>query len=94
MHDDTFYVMHTKHGTRYELAENGAVLARSDGPAGWDYSGRWIITGFTTRHNAHHLVTLAAAADGAEVGQGWVHDLDHGTHRMWGGDRLARISRR
>jgi hypothetical protein len=33
---------------------------------------------------------------GANIGQGWVHDLDHGTHRIWGsptGHRFGSLIR-
>lgn len=43
----------------------------------------WRIVGIATRHLSRALVSLAEAADGASIGQGWVHDLDHGTHRTW-----------
>ncbi len=88
--------MTLKDGTRYDLDDNGNVLARSDGPQGWDYSGKWRILGFTTRHHSRHIITLADALAGADVGQGWIHDLDHGSHRMWGsptGRRLASLAK-
>ena len=81
---DPYYKLTLRDGTRYVLAEGGEVLARSNGPRGWNYSGEWIVLGFTTRHNAHRIISLADALAGANIGQGWVHDLDHGTHRMWG----------
>ena len=89
----TAYILRTTQGVTYELAENGAVLARSNGPQGWNYSGRWIILGAATRHNAHRVTSLADIADHGVPGQGWVHDLDHGTHRMWGNERMASLTR-
>lgn len=71
----------------------GHVITDDAGRIAEDHVGRsyvcephegWMIVGFTTRLNAHHVITLAQAAEGADIGQGWVHDLDHGTHRMWG----------
>ena len=88
--------MTLKDRTTYTLARDGAVLARSDGPNGWQYAHGWHIVGFGTRMQSQSLVTLSEAADGADTGQGWVHDLDHGTYRMWSmpsGHRLARIER-
>ena len=87
--------MRTKDGTRYVLDDDGAVLARSDGPRGWDYSGKWKIVGFKKRAHSHATVSLADALDGFDVGQGWVIDWDHGTYRMWAhptGRRLAYLA--
>jgi len=89
------YRMALRDGTVYVLDADGFVLARSDGPAGWDYRRGWRIVGFATRWNAAHVIPLRDAI-GADTGQGWVHDWDHGTHRMWGsptGRRLATLER-
>ena len=43
----------------------------------------WRILGISKRHHSREIIPLAAAASGADIGQGWVHDMDHGTHRMW-----------
>lgn len=88
--------MTLKDGTWYDLDDGGAVLRRSDGPDNWDYSGNWIIVGFKTRHNSTATVSLREALNGADVGQGWIVDKDHGTYRLWGspsGRRLSRIER-
>jgi len=71
-----------KSGARFLVAENGRILYDGDRNMG-PFSEEWRIIGFTTRHNARRLITLQEAADGMPIGQGWVHDLDHGTHRMW-----------
>jgi hypothetical protein len=89
----------TKGRDIYILARDGAVLSRTNGPSGWDYAHGWHIIGFGTRANSRHLVSLDEAADGVDTGQGWVHDLDHGTRRMWAGggepssERLASLTR-
>lgn len=76
-----YYIMWT-HAGAYVLAEDGTILYdqvrhyRS-------YSGQWRIIGISKRHHSHDMVSLEDAANGANIGQGWVHDLDHGTHRMW-----------
>lgn len=85
------YILTTTRGARYELDAHGAVLARSDGPAGWEYSGRWVILGAATRHNAHAIVSVADIARDGIPGQGWIHDLDHGTHRVWGNERMRSL---
>lgn len=90
-HKGTRYVLTTKANVRFELDADGAVLTRTDGPEGFAYSGKWIILGATTRWNARHIVTLAELADGADFGQGWIHDLDHGTHRVWGNPSSRRL---
>ena len=83
-------------GTTYTLTDSGAVVDRTDGPHGWDYSGKWVITGFARRWHSHAVVSLADAVAGADTGYGYVCDLDHGTPRRWGGSsgrRLASITR-
>ncbi len=87
------YQMRLKNYAVYTLADDGTIIARSDGPQGWNYGVGWKILGFGKRVHSNHLVTLSQAANGIDFGQGWVHDLDHGTHRMWGsaGKRLASI---
>lgn len=86
------YTMTLKDGTVYKLAGNGAVISRTDGPKGWDYSGKWIIVGFKRRAHSAHTITLAEAAAGEDIGQGWVVDLDHGTLRLWGSPRLRKVA--
>lgn len=76
-----YYIMWTYAGA-YVLAKDGTILYdqtrnyRSD-------SGQWRVIGISKRHHSHAMVSLEDAANGANIGQGWVHDLDHGTHRMW-----------
>ncbi len=56
----------------------------------------WLILGISTRHNSNCIVSLERAANGESIGQGWIHDLDHGTHRIWGmpkTDRAVRVER-
>jgi hypothetical protein len=86
------YILTLHDRTVYTLARDGAVLARTDGPNGWNYAHRWHITGFGTRPNSGHLVSVEDAANGADIGQGWVHDLDHGTHRMWASPSTQRAA--
>jgi hypothetical protein len=85
--------MTTTRGTRYLLEDDGRVVDRTDGPRGWNYSGKWIILGFKKRHHSAFTFTLAEALAGEDVGQGWITDLDHGTVRLWGGERLRSIRR-
>lgn len=89
------YVIRTTGGETYRTDDAGRITDRTDGPRGFEYSGRWQIIGIGKRHHSRRLITLAAAANGADIGQGWVHDIDHGYHRMWGGGdrRIASVSR-
>lgn len=81
-----------RNGTRYITDDGGAVLSRTDGPAGWDYSGEWIIRGFYRRWNGG-FVSLRSAVNGSDIGHGFVADVDHGYLRVWGGGgrRAARV---
>jgi len=78
-------VMTTTQGARYTLDDEGAVVARSNGPEGFDYSGEWIIVGFLTRHNSRFVIPLERALNGYDIGHGYVVDNDHGTQRVWFG---------
>ncbi|KKN03935.1 hypothetical protein LCGC14_1102800 [marine sediment metagenome] len=87
------------------MCKSGYVLTDEAGQIRTDAVGRyyrrqpgpdWRILGLTTRHHAHQIITLAEAADGAWIGQGWIHDMDHGTHRTWSlprGRRAVRVER-
>lgn len=81
-----------KNGAVYTTDDEGRVLDRTDGPRGWDYSGKWIITGIKRRHHSLDTITLAQAAAGADFGHGVVTDRDHGSHRQWG-DRGRQVRR-
>ncbi len=87
------FMMTLKDGTVYRLAENGAVIARTDGPEKFIYSGNWVITGIGKRHHSKMLVSLSDAAGGVDFGQGWVHDWDHGTYRLWANPTGRRVSK-
>jgi hypothetical protein len=89
------YKITLKNGHVYTCAEDGNVLHRTDvDPGGQGPYRDWRILGFSKRHNSRNLVSLTDAARGTDIGQGWVHDLDHGTHRMWGhpsGNRAVSV---
>lgn len=72
--------------------KSGHIDTDSEGRVIHDACGRdyrckphdgWRITGIATRLNARFSVALKDAANGVKIGQGWVRDLDHGTHRLW-----------
>lgn len=79
------YTIRTTGGQTYWTDDAGYVLARTDGPRGFTYGKGWQIVGASTRHNSRAIIRLADIVAGADFGQGWVHDIDHGTHRVWGG---------
>lgn len=84
------YTMVLKSGAVWKLGDDGRVLYDGDRNMG-PFSEKWRVIGFSTRHNAHRVISLQEAAEGEPIGQGWVHDMDHGTHRLWGhpSDRRA-----
>lgn len=78
------YVLTLRSGARYTLADDGRVLHRSDvDPAGQGPYQDWHVLGFLTRFHSRERVSLADAANGAWIGQGWVMVRDHGTLRTW-----------
>lgn len=90
------YAMTLKDGSTWTLSADGDVLY--DGTRGMTFKadGSWRVIGFTTRHIGRTLISLADAAAGANLGQGWVHDLDHGAHRLWGmpvSQRVVRVTK-
>ncbi len=76
--------------SHYDVDADGNILHDAFRHLHFAPDGQWRILGFTTRHNAHHIITLAEASDGKSIGQGWIHDLDHGTHRMWASPKYHR----
>lgn len=78
----------------YYLDGDGSVIARTNGPRGWNYSRKWKIRGFLRRWNSglHLMVSLREALDGADIGHGFPVDLDHGSTRTWS-ERATRIRR-
>lgn len=78
------FVLHTHNGNAYYVDEHGYMLARSNGPRGWAYGKGWQIVGLAKRWNARMSITLTDAASGVDFGHGYVHDIDHGTRRIWG----------
>ena len=76
-----YYILYCKCGY-FELAQDGTILYDSNRNY-HSTSGHWKVLGFATRYNSSSYVTLQAAANGVPIGQGWVYDIDHGTHRMW-----------
>lgn len=85
------YALTTTRRTLYVLDADGNVLARSDGPRGWRYSGRWTLLGLATRYHSRAITPLATAARDGIPGWGVIHDRDHGTHRVWGTERAVSI---
>jgi hypothetical protein len=78
----------------------GYILTDANGRIIEDHVGRhykcephdgWRILGFSRAFSSAPLITLDAAASGAPLGSGYVHDLDHGTHRVWGNPDYRRV---
>jgi hypothetical protein len=86
-------LMETTQGNRYLLADDGRILDRSNGPASWNYSGLWRITGIKLRCHSHHSIPLEDAVDDGRFGHGVVLDIDHGTYRQWGSERVRSFRR-
>lgn len=88
------YRMSTNRGNYYTLDDDGYVVARSNGPKGWDYKRGWRIVGLSKRHHSRHIIPLdIVAVRGADFGHGIVHDWDHGYFRTWGNERVTAIWR-
>lgn len=75
----------------YYLDAAGYIIARTNGPRGWNYCNGWRILGFAKRWHSRHFVTLAAALAGEDIGHAYVCDLDHGIMRMWGTERATDV---
>jgi hypothetical protein len=82
--------METTRGATYTLDDEGYVLDRSNGPRGWDYAHGWQIIGIAKRHHSRWIVPLFRAVTD-DTGHGIIHDLDHGTHRLWGNERMRSL---
>lgn len=82
--------MRLKNGDVYRLRENGAVVDVNNRGT-WEYFGKWVILGFGKRYHSRHIISLEDTLKGADTGQGWVHDLDHGTHRIWASPTNRRL---
>lgn len=87
------YRMETTRGNVYALDDFGNVVARSNGPQGWDYSGKWTILGASTRYHSRLVSSLANIATEGIPGHGIIHDWDHGYFRVWGGERMRSLVR-
>ena len=84
-----------KNGAVFDTDAAGNILLDGERNMRFDPASghEWRILGFTTRHNAHRVIDLEAAASGEDIGHGWVHDMDHGTHRVWGSPAWRRAVR-
>lgn len=88
------YVIYLKNNSHFVTDEAGNILFDGDRNTAFRADGRWKILGFARRHTANRIqVSLRAAADGEDLGQGWVFDLDHGMTRMWGSPGHRRAKR-
>jgi hypothetical protein len=83
--------METTRGNVYTLDDAGNVVARSNGPKGWDYSGKWTILGASKRYHSRLVASLATIAAEGIPGHGVIHDYDHGYYRVWGNERMRSL---
>lgn len=97
------YELWVSDGSRWFVADDGAVIL--DGTRGYvgNYpdplrgSSTWRVLGLGKRHHSSEVQTLNqiaklnAPARKAAIGQGWVHDEDHKTHRVWGHARVTHV---
>lgn len=87
------YEMHLKNGSVWYLDSDGGVLWDGDRSMGWESPhSTWRIIGFSTRHHSRDVISLADSPV-ANLGQGWIHDLDHGAHRLWGAPSDRKVSK-
>lgn len=87
--------MTLKNGSAFDLGLDGSVIYDGDRHMTFERPNghEWRIVGFSRRHHSRQIISLEDAANGADLGQGWVHDIDHGTRRMWGMPRNRRAVR-
>ena len=89
-------------GYRLTLKSGAYVVTRADGSIRYDSERHylreatpdWRIIGIGSRFNSRQLATLAECADTpTRIGQGWVHDYDHGARRVWCMPKHRRVVR-
>lgn len=85
------YGMRLKDFSVWYLDSNGGVLYDGSRAMSWEAPHTtWRILGFSKRFHSHTVIKLANSI-GEDLGQGWIHDFDHGTHRVWGSPRARKI---
>jgi hypothetical protein len=92
------YRITMKSGSYVETDDKFRIVKLSDSGHASHYECEphddWKILGIATRHTSSHYSNLSdCVADPSLIGQGWIHDLDHGTHRMWGMPKHRRAVR-
>lgn len=96
------FVITLKAGARFYCADDGGIIFDGERKYASSGSRSWAILGFSRRWNANYMIPLAEIADmpaeeqAKALGHGIVHDLDHGTHRIWGspsGNRAVKVER-
>ena len=82
--------LHFEHrGDWYVVNHKGEIKSRNNGT----FSKNWIFRGVSTHHWSNHIdVNLAEAFKSPKsIIKGIVWDIDHGTHRTWGGSYGGKI---
>jgi len=87
---DCRYTIKTQSG-RYYYIDSANRIIRAD--MEFSPSGQWTFIGLSDRYG--RFITMAHLDSGDTTykngkGKYWLHDRDHGTHRIWS-DRIVRI---
>jgi len=74
-------------GQTYNISNKGEFEVNSK------YSSTWRIYGIASRWNGRPVLwsTIKSQADKGKTIIGYLHDIDHGTRRMWGGSWNGKL---
>ena len=80
----------------YQLAGRGnywRINSKGEFSVSGRFSPSWRILGIAARWNGQPTpwATVKSQADKGKVVIGYMHDLDHGTHRFWGGSWNGKL---
>lgn len=87
-----------KDGAFVDTDTDGRIVRDYDPTSSRDYRceprDAWKIVGITKRFHSRDVATLSDCAhDASYIGQGWIHDIDHGTRREWCSPKHRRATR-
>ena len=74
-------------GTYYTLNEKGYFLVDNE------FSKNWRLYGISTRYNSRPVLwkELKKQLNKNKRIEGYIHDIDYGTHRFWGGSYFGHL---
>ncbi len=80
-------------GSHYSCNEQGWI--RRHDMKDFEPAGDWVFLGVQGHHWNNHITTTRAEAfeHPEKIIGGMVHDLDHGTHRVWSGSYNGKLPR-